>query len=58
MKFDIGEKIVNQDVYGHPVVVHYKGSDKYKTKMGAFCTLVTYAMVFFNVTVLIVAFFD
>lgn len=58
MTIDIGEKLVDQDVYGHPVGVHYKGSDTYKTRLGAFCTLATYVLVFFNFTVLIVAFMD
>ena len=58
MTIDIGEKIVDQDVYGHPVGVHYKGSDTFKTKLGAFCTLGTYVMIFFNLTVLMVAYMD
>ena len=58
MTIDVGETIVDQDIYGHPVGVHYKGSDTYKTKLGAFCTLGTYAMIFFNLTVLIIAFND
>ena len=58
MTIDIGEKIIVQDVYGHPVGVHYKGSDTYKTRLGAFCTLATYALIFFNLTVLIVAFMN
>ena len=58
MAIKFGEKVVDWDVYGHPVGVHYKGSDTYKTKLGAFCTLVAYALMFFNLTVLIVAYMD
>ena len=53
-----GKKFVDLDIYGHPVGVHFKGSDTFKTKLGAFMTLVTYALILFNLGSLIIAFFD
>ena len=52
------KKFVDLDIYGHPVGVHFKGSNKFKTKLGTFMTLVTYALILFNLGSLIIAFFD
>ena len=53
-----GKKFVDLDIYGHPVGVHFKGNNKFKTKLGALVTLVTYALILFNLGSLIIAFFD
>ena len=50
--------MVDFDIYGHPVGVHFKGSDTYKTKLGAFVTLATYTLILFNLGTLVLAFFD
>ena len=50
--------MVDFDIYGHPVGVHFKGSDTYKTKLGAFVTLATYTLILFNLGTLVISFFD
>ena len=46
------------DIFGHPIRINYKGSDTYKTKLGAFVTLLTYALILFNTITLTQAFID
>ena len=43
--------LVDQDIYGYPVRVNYKGDDSYKTRIGAFCTLITYSLMVLNILV-------
>ena len=50
--------LVNQDIYGHPIGVNYRGDGSYKTRLGALCTLTTYALIMMNLTILSTAFFD
>ena len=52
------KKLVDFDIYGHPIGVHFKGSDMFKTKLGALLTLMTYILIIFNLTTLIISFFD
>ena len=40
--------IVSQDIFGSPIGVHYKGNSSYQTRLGALCTLITYALIVFN----------
>ena len=35
----ISEKFRNLDTFGSPIALNYHGSDAYKTKMGAFASL-------------------
>ena len=58
MGFSLLSFLVDKDVYGHPVGINYRGSDSFKTKMGAFCTLTTLIVVLLNTTTLVTAFFD
>ena len=46
------EFLVNQDIFGHSIGVHYRGDESFKTRLGSFCTLVTYVLIMFNVTTL------
>ena len=39
------KKFMSIDMYGHPVGVNYKGSDAYKTRLGALVTLLTYLLI-------------
>ena len=50
--------IVDQDIFGHVIGVHYRGRDAYKTKLGALCTLATYVLIVINLVTLIGAFID
>ena len=34
--------LVSQDTFGHNFTVTYKGSDSFKTKMGAFWTIIMF----------------
>ena len=53
-----GKFLVEQDMFGQPVTVNFKGSDVYKTKLGAFLSLATYSLIIFNLVSLIQSFFD
>ena len=44
--------LVGQDIYGHVIGVHYKGSGTFNTGLGALCTLITYSLILFNFNVL------
>ena len=48
--------VVDQDIYGHKIGVHYRGSDSFKTRFGAFTTLVTYVFIAINLKSLFLAF--
>ena len=50
--------IVGQDMYGHVIGVHYKGSGSYQTKLGALVTFVTYTLMSINMVTLFMAFED
>ena len=50
--------IVDQDIFGHVIGVHYRGRDAYKTLLGALCTLATYVLVTINLVSLVGAFID
>ena len=39
------ESFKSIDMYGHPIGVHYKGDDAYRTKLGSFVTLITVGLV-------------
>ena len=40
--------LVNQDIFGHVIGVHYKKSGSFKTGLGGFCTIGTYVLIFIN----------
>ena len=44
--------LVDQDIYGHKFGIKYKGSDTYKTKLGALFTLATYVLMLVNIVTL------
>ena len=46
---------VDKDIYGQPVTVLYQGSDAFKTKLGVFFSLATYALMIFNFASLLLA---
>ena len=50
--------LVGQDIYGHPIGVNYQGSDKFKTVLGALCTLLTNAFILITFITLFGAFLD
>ena len=50
------EIVLRQDMYGHVIGVHYRGSGSYQTRLGAFCTLTTYVLMIVNAVTLLVAF--
>ena len=52
------EIMVGQDMYGHVIGVHYRGSGSYQTKLGAFVTLATYVLMVVNMVTLLIAFKD
>ena len=54
----IKEFIIDQDIYGHAIGVHYRGSSAYKTFLGSFCTLGAYALVIMQLVLLVTVFID
>ena len=44
--------LINQDIYGHVIGVHYRGSGTFNTGLGALCTIMTYLLIIFNLKVL------
>ena len=41
--------ILGLDIFGHPIGVHYRGSDTYKTWLGALCTFAVYVLMLVNI---------
>ena len=54
----LSDIIVNQDIFGHQIGVHYQGSDTFKTKLGALITVLTYTLIIANFLTLVVDFKD
>ena len=44
--------LTDRDIFGQPITVLYKGSDTYKTKLGAFCTILVTVIVLINTVIL------
>ena len=49
---------VKRDVFGQPINVLYKGSEVYKTKLGAIFSFAMLLLTLINTYLLIVGFFD
>ena len=58
MGFKLKEWLISTDMFGSPVVVNYHGSDVYQTKLGAFFSWATYALMIINLVGLIQDFFN
>ena len=50
--------LVQQDIYGHAIGLHYKGADSYRTRVGAIVTIITYAFALFYLVQRITEFND
>ena len=50
------EFIVGQDIFGHVIGVNYKGRGTFQTRLGAFCTFLTYMAILINFLSVIIAF--
>ena len=44
--------LINRDVFGQPITVLYKGSETYKTKVGALCSVLVTVLVVINTVIL------
>ena len=55
---NFGKFLVEQDMFGQPIAVNFKGSDVFKTQLGAILSLATYGLILFNLVGLIQSFFD
>ena len=44
--------LVNQDIYGHVIGVHFKGRGTFNTSLGGLCTMATYVLIAMNFRVL------
>ena len=58
MTNSLAKWLTERDIFGAPITVLYKGSDVFKTKSGAACTIVTYILILFYFVGLISAFID
>ena len=58
MSASISNFLVSQDIFGHPISVHYKGSDTYQTRLGSFVTIIAYTLMIVNLLTLTIAFVD
>ena len=50
--------IVDQDIYGHAIGVHYRGGTSYKTFLGSICTLGAYSLMIMQLVLLVTVFID
>ena len=50
--------LVKRDIFGQPIAVLYKGSDNYRTKLGAIYTILSAVLILINAAVLIQGFFN
>ena len=55
---NLKEFVLDQDIYGHPISVHFKGKNTYNTWLGVLCTLMVNAIVFKSFLVLGGGFID
>ena len=46
------------DIYGWPIEVNYRGSQVYRTRLGALSSLITYFLIVYNTINLLIALFD
>ena len=44
--------LVDRDIFGEPITVLYKGSNTYKTKIGAFCAISVTVLMLMNALIL------
>ena len=58
MGFSFWTFLMERDMYGQAVGVHYRGSDVFQTKLGALVTIASYALILTNFVTLLQAFFD
>ena len=54
----LSKALIRQDLYGHSIGVHYKGSGTYQTRLGGVCTIATYVLIFINFLNLITGLID
>ena len=49
--------LLNRDIFGQPISVLYQGSDVFRTRLGAFLSILTYILVLMNGTFLVQDYF-
>ena len=54
----LSEFLVQRDIYGQPITVLYKGSEVFRTKLGALFSLATYVLVLMELITLVRGMFD
>ena len=50
--------LMQLDVFGHPISVHYAGEDRYRTRLGAFVSISVFSLILFNFINLATVFLD
>ena len=50
--------LTKRDIFGAPITVLYKGSDAFRTRLGAFFTILTYILILVQLISLSTAFID
>ena len=56
MKLKLSTRLSNLDIYGEPVGVNFKGKARFKTWLGGICSLVTWILLLYNFTTLLIAY--
>ena len=54
----LGNFLRNQDIYGSPFKVHYKGNGAYTTVLGGVLTLITFILICINTLEIAIQFFN
>lgn len=58
MASKVKEFLLAQDMFGQPMRVNYRGDDHFRTKLGAFISILMYALLIYNLMGLGEAFLD
>ena len=48
MKISLSKSLTKRDIFGAPITLLYKKDEAYKTRLGAFFTILTFLMILFN----------
>ena len=57
MKFHLSQRISSLDLYGHTVGVNFKGRGTFGTCLGGVCTTLTWILLTYHFTILLIAFY-
>ena len=53
-----GKFLEKFDIYGYPIMLHYRGNETYRTAFGGVATIITFTLICINTFDLITQYFD